>query len=213
MPFGAKNQRQLGDRLVHGGVDEHVVAVDGHGEDRDGLVRGKVEGLAGRRSEKAEPCAQHSRVSPSTKPSASEMSPCVQVSPMACTSPAESSTTAIAMPSTSTFLAAALLELARGRRRGCAGHSAAPSDSSASMASASRGADSSGGVTDLLHDLAEEPEHAQAPSLVLGDPARLQVEQVLVVEAARGARVARADGCRRSRSRGSGMLTRRGRPR
>ena len=42
------------------------------------------------RSENAEPCAQHSMVSPSTKPSASEMSPCVQVSPMACTSPAES---------------------------------------------------------------------------------------------------------------------------
>ena len=58
------------------------------------------------RSENAEPWAQHSNVSPSTKPSESEMSPCVQVSPMACTSPLESLTTAIATPSITTRLAA-----------------------------------------------------------------------------------------------------------
>ena len=49
-----------------------------------------------------------------------------------------------------------------------------------------------GGHADLLHDLAEESDDDEATGLLLGDAAGLQVEQLLVVEATRGARVARA---------------------
>ena len=49
-----------------------------------------------------------------------------------------------------------------------------------------------GGHADLLHDLAEEADHDEATGLVLGDAAGLQVEQLLVVEAPGGARVAGA---------------------
>ena len=45
------------------------------------------------------------------------------------------------------------------------------------------------GDADALHDLAEEPDDDEAAGLVLADAARLQVEQLLVVEASGGARV------------------------
>ena len=53
-------------------------------------------------------------------------------------------------------------------------------------------ASSSAGDADLLHDLGEEAAHDEAARLVLGDAAGLQVEQLLVVEAAGGAGVAGA---------------------
>src|SRR5690606_31683813 len=46
------------------------------------------------------------------------------------------------------------------------------------------------GVADLLDDLGEEAEHDETTCLILGDAARLQVEELLVVEAPGGARVA-----------------------
>ena len=55
---------------------------------------------------------------------------------------------------------------------------------------------------DPLHDVGEEAAHDQAAGLVLGDAARLQVEQLLVVEPAGRARRARRRRSRRSRSRG-----------
>ena len=48
------------------------------------------------------------------------------------------------------------------------------------------------GHADLADDVGEEAVHDQAARLVLGDAARLQVEQLLVVEAAGGRRVAGA---------------------
>src|SRR5690606_3586848 len=44
-------------------------------------------------------------------------------------------------------------------------------------------------LADLLHDLAEEAEHDEPSRLVFVDAARLQVEQLLVVEAPGGRRV------------------------
>src|SRR5687768_7458761 len=49
------------------------------------------------------------------------------------------------------------------------------------------------GEGDLGQDLAEEAAHDQPARRVLGDAAALQVEQLLVVEPARGAGVAGAD--------------------
>jgi hypothetical protein len=46
---------------------------------------------------------------------------------------------------------------------------------------------------DLLHDLGEEAEHDETSRLVLRDAARLQVEQLLVVEASGRARVSGAE--------------------
>ena len=62
--------------------------------------------------------------------------------------------------------------------------------SSASTVAISRS--SSSRDADPADDVVEEAVHDQAARLVLGDPARLQVEQLLVVEAAGGRRVAGA---------------------
>ena len=80
-----------------------------------------------------------------------------------------------------------LLELAEGAHA-LRGHRATSWASSASMAAKSSCLE--GGDADLLHDLGEEAEHDEAAGLVFGDAASLQVEQLLVVEAAGGARVA-----------------------
>ena len=63
--------------------------------------------------------------------------------------------------------------------------------SSASIASTSSVSRSS--IPIFCDDLGEESEHDEASRLVLGDAARLQVEQLLVVEPTGGARVAGAE--------------------
>src|SRR6185312_9073526 len=130
-------------------------------------------------------------VSSSTKPSAREMSPCVQVSPMACTTPAESRTTAMVTSSMTTRTAAptsmsASAQILTGIR----------SDRRAVQQFRLDGVLQPGlefREADLLNDLREEAANDETACLVLRDAASLKVEELLVIEASRRARMARAE--------------------
>ena len=92
----------------------------------------------------------------------------------------------MATPSTSTRIGGVLLELAESADA-LSGHRATSWASSVSIAANSSA--SRAGMPIFCTISAEEAEHDEATGLVLGDAARLQVEELLVVEAAGGARV------------------------
>ena len=153
-----------------------------------GTMAGGPVGSPVRRS-KREPCSQHSRVQPSSSPSDSETLACVQVS---------STAVHVAVGGVHDRDPAAL-DLGQGGAHGrqlvepadpheagvgdLLAH-AAPPASSRSMAAIRRLLDL--GDADPADDAGEEPAHDEAAGLVLGDAARHQVEQLLVVEPAGG---------------------------
>src|SRR6478609_2032971 len=147
------------------------------------------------RRSNCEPCSQHSMKQPSTSPSDSETAPWEQMSEMACQFPSPSRTTATSTgpfsPSSST------------RSASSGATSSVMQASCAVMRVGSPAFDDAHrlgelgldrleqalldrGDADLLDELGEEPADHEATRVGLGDAARLQVEELLVVEATGG---------------------------
>ena len=163
-----------------------------------GSNAGRLSGRPVRRSN-AEPCSQHSIAQPSTSPSASDTSAWEQRSLIAKT-PSSARTTAMAVPSMTTRLAEFGGDL--GEQAGQLESAHAPSSRPRS-----RSASSSGSMPEPLRDplehalaplragdpredVDEEAADDELPGDALGNAARLQVEQLLVVEATGRAGVA-----------------------
>ena len=150
------------------------------GKTGTGSVAGGPVGLPVRRS-KREPCSQHSMVQSSTSPSESATAAWLHSSSMAKTS-SSWRTTATSSPSTSTPSGALSVEL--GERAGSLeAHPVIRPDVLLQL-----GLDGGDqlllelGHADLADQVVEEAVHDQAAGLGLLDPARAQVEQLVVVE-------------------------------